>query len=73
MTTYSHTATLATIRRTTTPEYLGTEATEADVETYLDLLASRWPVENENEPIDGDALEVLQTATFTDWCKGVRA
>ena len=73
MTTYSHTATLATIRRTTTPEYLGTEATEADVASYLDLLASRWPVENENEPIDGDALEVLQTAAFNDWCKGVRA
>ena len=59
--------TLKKIRQTTTPEYLGTEATEADVKSYLDLLAQRWPCA-EHEPVDETAADILQTAAFNAWC-----
>lgn len=68
----AHRMTLNTIRRTTTPEYLGTEATTADVESYLDLLASRWPVENADELVADETADLTQTRTFDAWCKGVR-
>lgn len=58
------------IENTTTPEYLGANATEADVESYLALLEERWPDE---EALDSDSLDVLQTATFKAWCLGARA
>ena len=62
MKNFSHAMTLNTIRRTTTPEYLGPEATADDVRTYLELLATNWP-----------AADAVQTVTFRSWCKGKRA
>ncbi len=61
------TMTLNQIRRTTTPEYLGTEATQADVESYLALLAQNWPTDDADEAVDVDAADQTQGLTFKVW------
>jgi len=64
----SHRMSLNAIRRTTTPEYLGTEATQADVESYLELLAANWPTDDADEAVDGDVADQTQSLTFKAWC-----
>jgi hypothetical protein len=64
----SHRMSLNAIRRTTTPEYLGTEATQADVESYLELLEANWPTDDADEVVDNDTAEVVQSQTFRAWC-----
>jgi hypothetical protein len=59
---------LNNIRRTTTPEYLGTEATQADVKSYLQLLAANWPTDDADEVVDNDTAELVQSQTFRAWC-----
>lgn len=60
--------TLNEIRRTTTPEYLGTTATQADVESYLALLAENGPDDNPDGLVDGDVAQATQDLTFKAWC-----
>lgn len=67
---FAHNMTLNVIRRTTTPEYLGTEATQADVESYLALLAQNWPTRNADELVDDETADIVQTQTFNAWCRG---
>jgi hypothetical protein len=64
----SHRMSLNNIRRTTTPEYLGTEATQADVESYLELLEANWPTDDADEVVDSDTAELVQSQTFRAWC-----
>lgn len=73
MKTFSHNMTLNVIRRTTTPEYLGTEATADDVRSYLELLTTNWPAADADALVDDEAADVVQTVTFKSWCKGKRA